>query len=445
MAPILIAYWGGSAHTGATYEIEVTDDNSCFTVTAYSTGNGASRKTQGQLYQDTDQTAAFSMLLKQADKKRKGRERAYTTPLNGVATSAVWVSKLLPDGSLPLHEQIWCEGRALSLLPAALHKQVATPVTAPALASSTTAPAFVAPAPATAPAPAPGSRVALCNRADEAAAEAMIISTLWVATRKMEGQRAMVHVRGGKVTMTNRTGGEIACPPHIAEVAAQLLDGTTLDGELVSLTPDGRESLYAGAAATEVVFVAFDVLSSPMLPDALQKPQNVRFNTLGRIIGILGAQSAIRLVEMAIRPDEKRALLERGKKNDWEGLVFRKYNAVYPIGRSADWVKFKLRFETLDAVVMRYQTGTGRLNTSVGAVEVGLYTTTGELVSIGEVGSGWTDAQRAELQRRCAAGETGYVIEVRTEGFSAGKKLVRPVAVGIRAAGDKAAHECQFA
>ena len=122
----------------------------------------------------------------------------------------------------------------------------------------------------------------------------MIISTQWVATRKMEGQRAMVHVRGGNVTMTNRSGGAIACPPHIAEVVAQLLDGTTLDGELVSLTPDGRESLYAGAAATEIVFVAFDVLASPMLPDAMQKPQNVRFNTLGRIIDILGAQSAIR-------------------------------------------------------------------------------------------------------------------------------------------------------
>ena len=433
----LIGYWGGRAATGATYEIEITrTEDGQIMVTPYSAGGGGSRKQQGCLYTGTDLTAANTALIKQATKKRNGRERAYINTVADGPCPTGWVARVNAAGELPVHEQIWVTGRDMATLPAHLHRAVgAMPVT----------PTTPVPTPSPVTATVVGGVVALCDRADAAKAEVLMADENFIATRKVEGQRAQIHKVNGAVVMTNRIGGEINCPVHIADVAAGLADGTSLDGELVAMTDDGRECLYAGAAATKQMFVAFDLVADPSVAMATAEPQMRRLHLLSLAVESLGVQSAIQVVEIAVGTEEKRTLLERARADGWEGLVFRRHDAPYAHGRGPDWVKFKLRYETIDAVVMGYRRGKGRLAASVGAVKVGLYNDAGVLVSIGEVGSGWTDAQRAELQRRCDAGTIGYVIEVKAEGLTAGKKLLRPIAVAIRPDGDKAAADCRMA
>ncbi|HEX6290925.1 MAG TPA: hypothetical protein VFZ66_17200 [Herpetosiphonaceae bacterium] len=486
---MLVGYFGGMAHTGATYEILVEDRSGTFVVNAYTQGTIA----QGTLYSGSSREDAFKALLKQADKKRKGSPRSYVTMLAGTMSAygaAAWSKSLDANGDLPLHDQLWQVGRPLTLLPFARRQAAAqaaqtTPATpapaapaqpapapAPQAASTAQATAHPSPpehpaAPVSAPvaAPTPGAApatpypvaVMLCEAAKElpiaddvarirAMAEPFLSNPGWIATRKMEGRRAQIHVlAGGEVIMTNRSGGEVPCPAHIAAIAAKLPAETSLDGELVGLTDDGQEALYVGMDATCQCFVAFDLLACPAMTSKLATRQDVRLTLLKAVIGALGQQDTILLVEVAADEAGKRALFARGMAAGWEGLVFRDATATYQDARTRAWTKVKFGFNTLDVVVMGIQPGKGRNTGRVGAIACGLYDEGGTLVSIGEVGSGMTDAQRDELQRRWDAGERAMVVTVRTERMTMNGQLNRPVLLDIRPAGDKLATDCRFA
>lgn len=465
---ILVGYWGGkAANGGATYEVEVYEQpNGQCTVAYYSAAAGATRVDQGRAVFN-DRPAAFNALLKKAnDKRNPSKPRSYVLGIDRTRSAGQPTpnlpKKVDSQGHLPIHEQIWEHGRPFDTLPTALHATStatatgtpgaaptpAAPPAAPTSASAPTStstpipvatPAPVTPMPEVQPALAPS--VMLCETTLDA--ERFITDGTFLATRKVEGRRAGVQKRDGTVTMTNRKGEDVACPAHIAEAALRLPDNTELDGELVAMTPDGREGLYAGAKATQQVFIAFDVTSTPLLVNAHTQPQALRLKTLAQIIAELN-DPAIQIVEMATGTAAKRAMVERAFADQWEGVVFRAVAAPYRGGRSGAWVRFKTRKVDIDVVVMAYQDGEGQIAGTVGAVQVGLYNDENQLISIGKVASGFTNADRAEFQRRRAAGQTAYVITVRTEKLSFNNQLVRPVFVGFREAGDKQASECTF-
>ncbi len=465
---MLVGYFGGTAGTGATYEITVQENNGTFTTNAITQGNIA----QGTLYSGSSRDDAFKALLKQADKKRKGPPRSYTGPIAGTSSSyptAAWSKTLDANGDLPQHDQLWQPGRPLTLLPQRLRKQAAqapvavTPIaaaltSAPVPAQAPAAATTIAPAPVVAATPAPRypRAVMLCEAAKElniaedvaritAMAEPYLSNPSWIATRKMEGRRAQVHVlASGAVMMTNRSGGEVSCPADIAEVVAKLPAGTSLDGEFVGLTDTDEEALYVGMAATRQVFVAFDLLACPAMTSGLQTRQDVRLSLLKSVIASLGGQATIRMVEMASNEAGKRALFATGMAAGWEGIVFRDATSTYQDARTRAWTKVKFGFCTMDVVAIGIQGGKGRNTGRVGAIECGLYEDDGTLVSIGEVGSGMTDAQREEMQRRWDAGERDIVITVRSERMTMNRQLNRPVLLDIRPRGDKLATECRF-
>jgi ATP-dependent DNA ligase len=245
--------------------------------------------------------------------------------------------------------------------------------------------------------------------------------------------------------MTNRSGGTVVCPAHIAAAMAHTARGTSLDGELVALDPQGRPALYAGAAATLQVLMVFDLIASPLLADTATTWQDVRLATLGRIVTAIDATDAIRMVPTATGPVAKQRLLQAIRARSGEGCIFRRASAPYQHGRTSDCMRWRDRQRELDVVVTGYQAGNGKLTGTVGAVDVALYDTSGILCGIGQVGSGWTDADRAELQRRREAGITGFVVTITCMGLSAAEQLIRPSAVAIRPDGDKRAEECTLA
>lgn len=472
---MLVGYFGGTAQTGATYEIHVLDNNGTFETKAFTQANIS----QGTLYTGSSRDDAFKALLKQADKKRKGSPRAYTSQIAGTFShypTAPWSKTLDANGDLPQHDQLWQPGRPLTLLPATLRSQAQ--VAAPGTPSQTVTTSPVVPvtqpvpsvepittptgaAPAAQPvvaasAPRYVRAVMLCEAAKElhiaddtariaAMAEPFLANPTWIATRKMEGRRAQIHVLAdGEVVMTNRSGGEVPCPADIAAIAAHLPAGTSLDGEFVGLTESGEEALYAGMAATKQVFVAFDLLACPAMTSKLHTRQDVRLTLLKAVIASLGEQEAIRMVEMAADEAGKRALFAKGMAAGYEGLVFRDATSTYQDARTRAWTKVKFGFTTMDVVAIGIQGGKGRNTGRVGAIECGLYEDDGTLVSIGEVGSGMTDAQRDEMQRRWDAGERDIVLTVRTERMTMNRQLNRPVLIDIRPQGDKLATECCF-
>lgn len=454
MTTNLIGYFGGICHTGATYEIEITDEGGTYRAQAFSAAAGGPRQAQTLVYNGPFLESAFAEALKQARKKYAGRDRAYSTPMPttlqaGTATQPI-PAKLVCN-ELPLHPQLWQAGRDNRLLPNAQRSRAAAalpgvPTTGPASITS------VAPAPAPAPAQPnlPPLLVMLCGEVDTPMeTEALLRDDGWIAMRKWEGRRGQIHiVDGGQVVMTTRSGRTVECPAHIADVAKLLPDGTTLDGELVAVDDNGKEALYAGVAATHQIYIAYDLVHSPLLPDGQNTPQLTRLGLLATLLAGLGDQSAIFCGTVAATEAEKREMLEEGKAAEWEGLIFRKADSPYVAHRSQNWLKLKFLRKEYDALVVGYQDGTGRLAGTVGAVTLAMYDGDpnapdgAELVEIGQVGSGFTDEQRAELADRRARGKTGYVIVVTSEGFTADGKLNRPVAVAIRDPRDKAAEEC---
>lgn len=452
----LIGYFGGICHTGATYEIEITDEGGTYRAQAFSAAAGGPRQGQTLVYNGPFLESAFAEALKQARKKYNGSPRAYNTPLpttlQAGATTQPLPAKLVCN-ELPMHPQLWQAGRDTRLLPSAQRSRAASTLPgAPAVTPASVASATPAPAPAPAPAQPtlPALLVMLCDEVDTPMeTEALLRDDNWIAMRKWEGRRGQIHiVDGGKVVMTTRSGRTVECPAHIADVAKQLPNGTTLDGELVAVDDNGKEALYAGAAATNQIYIAYDLVHSPLLPDGQNTPQLTRLGLLATLLASLGDQSAIFCGTVAATEAEKREMLEQGKADEWEGLIFRKADAPYVGRRSPDWRKLKFLRREYDALVVGYQDGTGRLAGSVGAVTLAMYDGDptapdgAELVEIGQVGSGFTDEQRADLAERRARGKTGYVIVVTSEGFTADGKLNRPVAVAIRDPRDKAPEEC---
>jgi len=295
-----------------------------------------------------------------------------------------------------------------------------------------------------------GQQVMLCETiVDRPTLQVLLQNQLWIATEKMEGDRAQLHHEAnGRVYMTNRSGGVITCPPHIIQAMAQLPRGLSLDGEIITVDEQLRPQLYVGARATINLFIAFDLLHHPGNVNVMQVEQRQRLRMLAALAPQVRtpldpAGPGVRMVRWAEDVDDKFALYEEIRARDGEGLVLRNVLATYEGKRSMNWMRWRDREAEMDVVVLGYKFGSGKFARTVGGVEVGLYD--GATVrSIGWVGSGWSDAQRQELLERWQRQYTGYVITIKSFGLSFADQVIRPSGVRIRAEGDKKPGECTF-
>jgi ATP-dependent DNA ligase len=114
-----------------------------------------------------------------------------------------------------------------------------------------------------------------------------------------------------------------------------------------------------------------------------------------------------------------------------EGFVFKRLTYV-------DWYKVK-PVKTVDAIVINWTEGTGKYKGKMGALGLGLYMREGEenIVSIGNVGTGFTDRQRGEYTKGYSIGS---VCEVAYDSVAANGKLRFPSFVRFR--DDKEPKEC---
>jgi bifunctional non-homologous end joining protein LigD len=180
---------------------------------------------------------------------------------------------------------------------------------------------------------------------------------------------------------------------------------TILDGEVLALDEQGRADFQllqnrmglAGspalaahrAANAPVHLVLFDVLhlNRPLL--AL--PYSDRRAELER----LGLHGPYWSTPAALRGHGAEAL-RATRDHGLEGLVCKRLDSVYEPGvRSRAWIKIRnLRSE--DVLVGGWVPGKGRLSGLPGAVLVG-QRAAGRLRYVGNVGTGWSEAERAEL------------------------------------------------
>jgi len=225
-----------------------------------------------------------------------------------------------------------------------------------------------------------------------------------VVDTKLDGIRVQVHRNGDEISVYTRSLDDITgrVPEIVAVVRALPIDRIVLDGEVLSVGPDGRPLTFqviasrtmtkldtdAGQARTPLSLFCFDLLAVGDR-DLLDEPLAER---IAVIDAVLPAQLLVRrrVVETA---DEAVEVFADAVADGFEGVVVKKLAAPYAAGRrDSGWVKLKPR-HTFDLAVIAAEWGYGRREGWLSNLHLAARDSrTGELVMLGKTFKGLTDA-----------------------------------------------------
>ncbi len=278
--------------------------------------------------------------------------------------------------------------------------------------------------------------------------------TDYAAEWKWDGIRVqMVHVSGakgsgGETRLYSRSGDDIT--NSFPDVALRFNTPATLDGELLV-----RGDAQGGQAAS---FNALQQRLGRKAPTARLQAEAPAFVRLYDALAIAGEdlraepwtcrRAALESLMPSLDPDcfDLSALIEAA---DWgaltvlrdgardaaiEGLMLKRRDSPYIAGRKVGlWYKWKRAALTADCVLMYAQRGHGKRSSFYSDFTFGALTADGDLLPVGKVYSGFTDAELKELDRWVRSHTTGrfgpvreveksYVVEVAFDSIHTSKR-----------------------
>ncbi|MCC6991599.1 MAG: non-homologous end-joining DNA ligase, partial [Acidobacteria bacterium] len=233
---------------------------------------------------------------------------------------------------------------------------------------------------------------------------------------KYDGIRALVLVEPGpppRVRLWSRNGNEKSAqfPELVSALTAWAgtLDGpVVLDGEVVALDDEGRAAGFQRLqgrihvsvpgyrssapprtpAEQPTALVVFDLLRDGDL-DLRSQPLTARRAALEARCNAMGSP-LLRVSEQAI--GDGRALYARADAEGWEGLVVKRAAGRYVAGkRSPDWQKLKIQLQ--DEFVIGGWTDPRGARGHFGALILVSATKGGGLTYVGDVGTGFSEAE----------------------------------------------------
>jgi bifunctional non-homologous end joining protein LigD len=236
------------------------------------------------------------------------------------------------------------------------------------------------------------------GRSDYAPMLATLVSQLpsapgWTFEVKWDGYRALAYVRGGECSLVSRRGNDLTA--RFESVAKQIVPAVrsphcVLDGEVCALDEKGRASFSAmqqGKSGTPLRYYAFDLLELDGEP-LVGLPLAERRARLERLLD--PGSRAVRLSEAF---DDGAALLVAAEQQELEGVIAKRVDSRYQEGkRTRDWLKVKTHGRQ-EVVIAGYTSGRGRRGGRFGSLILGLYEDDGQLVYVGNVGTGFDDAE----------------------------------------------------
>ncbi|MCB8821248.1 non-homologous end-joining DNA ligase [Microvirga rosea] len=213
----------------------------------------------------------------------------------------------------------------------------------------------------------------------------------WFHEAKFDGYRMLARIEEGKSSLVTRTDQVWTDRfPEIAETFAGFApDGTVFDGEICKLTDKGLSSFAALQQALsnedtkDLVYYAFDLLFHEGA-DLRQRPLEERKRMLAEVLA--SAPPTIILSQHQIGNGP--AIYARACSLHMEGIVSKHRASTYSGTRSPYWLKTKC-LNTEEFVIIGY-TDPQRSRIGFGALLVGYYAPSGELVYAGKVGTGFT-------------------------------------------------------
>lgn len=233
-------------------------------------------------------------------------------------------------------------------------------------------------------------------------------SAAWAYEVKFDGIRAIGYVER-ELRLISRNGNDVtAAWPELADLAPAA-PPIVVDGEIVAFAADGRTSfaalqprmhqrnpamIRALTRSVPATYLIFDLLHIGDRP-LIDLPYERRRGLLEQL-GLRGPNWRIPPRLTGTGAD----VLAESARLGLEGIVCKRLDSPYlPGRRSPLWTKVK-NVNDQEIVIVGWRPGAGRRAGRIGSLLMGVHDETGELVYIGNVGTGFTQAMLDDLQAR---------------------------------------------
>ena len=252
----------------------------------------------------------------------------------------------------------------------------------------------------------------------------------WAYEMKWDGIRAVAYVERDAVRLLTRNQNPLTQRFPELQGLANALGGreAILDGEIVAFDERGRTSFQLlqqqHAQAVGIAYMIFDLLwlDGRSLFD---EPYTGRRELLEGLELAAGCWQT-----PPYSAGGGAAYQQRSRDHQMEGIVAKRLDSRYEPGkRTGAWLKIK-NHQRQEFVIGGWLEGMGRRQGKVGALLIGYYDDAGRLVYAGKVGTGFTEATLADLDRRLKA------IQRPTSPFEIGKPERRAIFVEPRLVGE---------
>jgi bifunctional non-homologous end joining protein LigD len=220
----------------------------------------------------------------------------------------------------------------------------------------------------------------------------------WTFEIKWDGYRIVSRLAGSDAELRTRKDQDYT--GRFANVARELpkalrTPDCVVDGEVCALDEDGRPSFSAmqqGRSGTPIVYYVFDLLEVEGEP-IIDRPLVERRKRLEELL-----DRRNRTVRLSEGFDDGQALLKAAKQQKLEGIIAKRLDSRYlPGRRTRDWLKIKPHGRQ-EFVIAGYTRGQGRRSGTLGSLVLAAYRG-GDLVYVGNVGTGFTEGEIQRLLR----------------------------------------------
>jgi len=237
----------------------------------------------------------------------------------------------------------------------------------------------------------------------------------WSWEIKLDGYRLLARVDGRKVRLVTRGGHDWAdrMPGLVDALRSLQLGSAWLDGEIVVIGPNGTPDFNALQNAFDrrrtdsIDYFLFDL---PYLEgyDLRALPLVERRALLRRL---LDEHPHERLRFSADFDADAASILESARRMGLEGVIAKRKDSVYESRRSESWLKLKNK-QRQEFVIVGY-TDRSSGEAEIGSLLLAVHDDAGQLVYVGNVGTGWDAKTAAKLKRELK------VLEVEASPFGA--------------------------
>ncbi|MFC5337671.1 ATP-dependent DNA ligase [Leucobacter denitrificans] len=270
----------------------------------------------------------------------------------------------------------------------------------------------------------------------------------WGFEMKWDGIRALVEIAHDRTLIRSRSGADISeSYPEFFGLAEYVnAEAAVLDGEIVTLGPDGAPSfsllqqrfgltnerdIARARRAAPASLLVFDVLEVNG-QDCTRLPYRQRRELLQGLVEVSAGSEATGGAPVAV-PDHfdgtAQDAADASAELGLEGVVAKRWNSAYHPGeRSGDWMKFPI-MHTDEAVVIGWRESTSDAK-GFASLLLADRTETGDLSYAGRVGTGFSSAERRRIRTLLEPLQTSKpVVDVPAEA-QRDAQWVRPKLIG---------------